>query len=207
MKKRNGLYKKEAGVYRFQNIVTGRFYIGSTVDIYKRHSRLRYVLKKGIKDNIRMLEDYKKFGNGSFVFGIVEYCSKESLLEREQYYYELWNPQYNVWKQVYNAKDREFTQEQLEYFKSYPHGPKDMKKHSDSLKQAWIGRKSKMTPDELKLSQSKFKGHKHTSEAKNKMSLKGKGRKRSMDTKIKIRERRLGTKLINGKFVKIDEVF
>lgn len=149
MPKNYGIYRKESGVYRLQNIMTGNFYIGSTVDLYKRHARHRYVLKNRIKENIRILKDCQKYGEKSFIFGVIEYCEKEKLLEREQHYFETLMPYYNVWKSVYNANGRQYTKEQLDYFKSYKHGPKNLGKFSQSLRKAWVKRKEKYSPEEL----------------------------------------------------------
>lgn len=203
MPKHTGIYKKESGVYKFQNINTGKFYIGSSKDLYKRQARLRYVLKKGLKENVRMQLDCDEYGINSFVFGVVEYCDENKLLEREQFYFELWKPEYNVWKSVYSAKDRTYTNEQIKYFKSYKHSPKDFEKHSNSLKEAWKRRKEKFTPEELskKMSDAR-KGIKHSEETKQKYRETRKGKKKSPETKEKMRLSKLGTKLINGKFVK-----
>ncbi len=192
MNKRAGVYKKESGVYRIQNIFTGNIYIGSSTDIYKRIGRHKYVLKNGLKENIRMKNDYDIFGINSFVFGIVEYCDKSLLKEREQYYFEIWKPQYNVWKSIYNAKNREYTTEQLEYFKTLGRGPKDMQKHSESLKKAWVRRREKYTPEELfKKKSDSRKGIKHSEETKRLFSLQRKGKKKPIGHGEKIRQVRL----------------
>jgi len=192
MGKRTGIYRKESGVYRIQNMVTGKIYIGSSTDVYKRIGRHKYVLKNGLNENIRMKKDCEKYGVNSFLFGIVEYCEKEKLKEREQYYFELWNAQYNVWKNIYNAKNREYTSEQLEYFKTYTHGPKDLKNFSEILKKAWIRKREKYTPEELfKIKSDSRKGQKHSEETKKIFSLQRKGKKKPVGFGEKVRNNRL----------------
>lgn len=192
MNKRTGIYIKESGVYRIQNMVTGKIYIGSSNDIYKRIGRHKYVLKKGLNENIRMKQDCEKYGLNSFLFGIVEYCEKGKLKEREQHYFQLWNPQYNVWKNIYSAKNREYTKEQLKYFKTYQHGPKDLKKFSETLKKAWVIKREKYTSEELfKIKSDSRKGIKHSEETKKLFSLQRKGKKKPSGFGEKIREVRL----------------
>lgn len=204
MSKKYKKYEKKSGVYRIQNIKTGNFYIGSTIDLYKRYARHRYVLKNELKENIRMHEDFIKHGLESFIFGVIEYCEKDKLLEKEQYYYEKLMPFYNVWKSIYSAKGREYTKEQLEYFNTYVHGPKDIEKHSNILKKSWKKRKEKYSVSELhkKMSEAR-KGIKHSEETKIRYSIERKGKPKSEEMKQRLRKARLGTKLINGKFVKL----
>jgi NUMOD1 domain len=43
-------------------------------------------------------------GHGEFILFVLEYCSKEIVLEREQYYLDVLNPEYNILKTASNAK-------------------------------------------------------------------------------------------------------
>jgi group I intron endonuclease len=65
-----------------------------------------------------------KYGHDKFRLEILEYCDKDKLTEREQFYLDELNPSYNIIKQAYslqgfkhsaetieNLKDREFSQE------------------------------------------------------------------------------------------------
>jgi group I intron endonuclease len=202
-------YERKSGVYILENVMTGNFYIGLSKNLAKRKGRHFYVLRNGMKGNIRISDDCKKYGVESFDFKVLEYCDECDLLEKEQYYFELMMPQYNVWKSVYNAKGRTYTNEQLEYFKNTAHGPKNLENHSNVLKEAWKRRKEKYTPAELHEKMSKARtGIKHSEETKMNYSLQRKGKTKSESMKNKLRESRLGTKLINGKFVKLPtEVF
>lgn len=199
-------YESQSGVYKLKNLITGKFYIGSSRSLAKRRGSHRYSLKNGIKNNLRMTEDYNKHGLDSFEFEVIEYCEVDKLLEREQYYFELLKPTYNIWNNVYNALERSYTEEQLLAFKNLKHPIKDKKAFSYSLKEAWRIRKLTMSHEDFKKAYKGKPGMKHSDEAKKLMSIKGKGRSKPDSFKEKIRQLRLGTKLINGKFVKI-EVF
>jgi group I intron endonuclease len=46
--------------------------------------------------NLNIQSDLKQYGRNTFVFGIIEHCEPEQLLERERYYINLYNPEYNL---------------------------------------------------------------------------------------------------------------
>ncbi len=196
-------YERNSGVYRLRNTVNGNFYIGSTKHLGKRRGRHFYVLKNGLKENIRMLEDAKKYGADSFCFEVIEYCDEDKLLEREQHYFELLMPQYNVWKSIYDGTGRTYTNAQLKYFKTLNKGPRNLPEHSNSLKKAWVKRREKYSKEELskKMAEAR-RGILHSEETKKMMSERRKGKHKSEETKEKMRLAKLGTKLINGKYVK-----
>jgi len=74
------------GIYKIENLVDGKIYVGSSIELIKRKSKHFYLLRKGIHDNIHLQNAYNKFGENSFVFIILEYCVVENLIDRENYY-------------------------------------------------------------------------------------------------------------------------
>jgi len=91
--------KGRSGIYRWTNILTEKFYIGSAVELSRR---LQYYY------DIKYMTSYKgksaiylallKNGHTSFKFDILEYCNKENVISREQYYIDLLKPDYNILK-------------------------------------------------------------------------------------------------------------
>jgi len=88
------------GVYRIQNKITGRVYIGCTkAGFYKRlvnHiSRLRY----GTHECKEMQNDWNIVGEENFIVEVVEYVDDPSrLLEIEKYWQDKFNGNlYNFW--------------------------------------------------------------------------------------------------------------
>ena len=85
------------GVYLVKNLINGKCYIGQSKRPYKRsceHFTIHNSSKsKAFNPNIQ--SDLKQYGRKSFVFGIIEHCEINQLLEREQYYINLYQPQYN----------------------------------------------------------------------------------------------------------------
>jgi hypothetical protein len=86
----------EPGVYMIKNQITGERYIGSSKRPYRRRSDHFSIQTGRITTNENMQIDLKQYGKLAFVFGILEHCELEQLLEREQYYINLLNPEYNV---------------------------------------------------------------------------------------------------------------
>ena len=86
----------EPGVYRIINLITGKSYIGESVEPYRRNCTHMWIRKKKINDTNEWLqEDLKKYGRKTFVFGIIEHCAKEELEAREQFWINELNPEYN----------------------------------------------------------------------------------------------------------------
>lgn len=73
----------------FKNIITGRVYIGSSVDISKRFAQyLNINFLKKYTSNMYIYRALLKDGHENFSFSILEYC-EVNLMERERYYLNL----------------------------------------------------------------------------------------------------------------------
>jgi group I intron endonuclease len=204
--------EKKPGVYRLQNIITGRFYIGSTKNIYARFYRHMQCLRQKIYDNERIKEDNEKHGKKSFIFGVVEYCDENQILDREKYYFDLWQPQYNIFDPIKDRKGFKHSENSImkmkEARKKKIWDENEIKEHSKRLKKAWIIRRQSSNYQEGIDKMVKGKtGHRHTEETKKRYSEMRKGITKSKEHCEKVRKAKLGTKLINGKFVKMNEVW
>lgn len=112
------------GIYRIRNKRDGKIYIGSTIDFQKRWALHRRRLNKGNHHAHHLQSAWNKYGASSFAFEIVEYCKDEDLLEREQYYLDTFNPEYNTSPTAGNRlgiKERQETREKKS--KSARRGP------------------------------------------------------------------------------------
>lgn len=74
------------GIYKIENIIDGKIYIGSSVNIINRKQKHFWLLKKGIHDNYHLQNSYNKFGKESFIFETLENCNNEDLINKENYY-------------------------------------------------------------------------------------------------------------------------
>ena len=86
-----------SGVYKIQNTVNGKFYIGSTSwDFKKRWRRHKYLLRNNKHDNPHLQYSWNKYGEVNFKFEIIEICNSTDCFVREQHYLDTLHPQYNI---------------------------------------------------------------------------------------------------------------
>jgi group I intron endonuclease len=78
------------GIYCIQNSLDSKSYIGSSVNIIARWKEHKRYLRRNIHENSYLQNAVNKYGMKNFEFKILEECSKEKLLEREQYYLDLY---------------------------------------------------------------------------------------------------------------------
>jgi len=77
------------------NKINGNYYIGSSSNLHVRLYTY-YSLRSLAISNRPIDRALLKHGFSNFRFEILEYCSYEDILKREQYYLDLLKPQYNI---------------------------------------------------------------------------------------------------------------
>ena len=80
---------KLIGIYSITNLKNGKKYVGQSVNIKKRLTMHRYLLKKGTHYNKHLQNSYNKYGIAAFKFEILKECSTEELDKLEEEYQEL----------------------------------------------------------------------------------------------------------------------
>ena len=109
--------RNKSGIYRWINNENGNTYVGSAVNLSKRINS--YYQEKELNRNPRPIKDaLLKYGHKKFSLEILEYCKKKDLLEREQYYLDKLNPEYNILKQAYSLLGFKHSEETIEKLKS-----------------------------------------------------------------------------------------
>lgn len=86
------------GIYKYQNKINGKVYIGQSVDIEKRYQQHIYDAKNRPERGTGVDLAIRKYGIEAFDFQIIEECSKNQLDEKEVYwisYYDSFNNGYN----------------------------------------------------------------------------------------------------------------
>ena len=76
----------KSGVYRWNNLITGASYIGSSVDLTRRlrdYFSPKYLKKEIIKNNSIIYKALLKYGYSNFSLEILEYCDKMSTISKE----------------------------------------------------------------------------------------------------------------------------
>jgi group I intron endonuclease len=138
---------KKSGIYMLTNKITGDIYIGQSIDIsnrFKNYLNLSYIKSK---NNYIISRALIKYGYSNFSLTILEYCDLSDLSNREQYYFDLLIPQYNILKIAGSSK-------------GFKHSESTKNKISKALKGVYVGENS-----------ASF-GRTHTEVTKEAMSLK-----------------------------------
>lgn len=89
----------KSGIYIIKNKITGRLYVGSSINFVSRFKEHKNDLRKNKHCNIYLRRVYNK-DNNIFEFKIIEYVpDKKFLIKREQFwidYYDSYNNGYNI---------------------------------------------------------------------------------------------------------------
>lgn len=88
------------GIYKITNDLNGKCYIGQTIDNKKRwkeHKQYSKYKSNGDKYNYPLANAMRKYGVENFSFEMLEELinDKDLLYEKEKYYYNLYQPEYN----------------------------------------------------------------------------------------------------------------
>lgn len=94
--------KNKSGIYIITNSINNKVYIGSAVNLHTRFIGHKHQFNKN-KHNERFQNFVNKYGSDVLSFCLIEYCDKERLIEREQYwidYYQSYKSKlgYNISK-------------------------------------------------------------------------------------------------------------
>lgn len=81
----------DSGIYKIINIAKDKIYIGSAIDLKSRKWLHWNSLKNNIHHNSYLQNSWNKYGEYCFIFNVLEYCSENKLIEREQYWIDLTN--------------------------------------------------------------------------------------------------------------------
>jgi group I intron endonuclease len=155
-----------SGIYAIENIINNKKYIGSAKNFKKRWYVHKSALNHNNHDNSYLQKAWNKYGVNNFIFSILEEVELDKLIEREQYYIDLYdvcnrNKGYNLSPTAGNTLGFKFSE------------------------------KSKLIMSLLKKDKpSTRKNYKHSEETKNKLRKKGKGLGRKTSEKTKEKQRK-----------------
>ena len=89
----------KSGIYHIKNKTNNKKYIGSAIDLKSRFRTHVYNLKNNLHHSKHLQNAWNKYGSENFEFVILECVEKEKLIEREQYYLDL----FKSYREEYNS--------------------------------------------------------------------------------------------------------
>ena len=108
------------GIYKIENKINGKIYIGQSNNIYKRWYSHKNDLKRNVHDNDYLQHAWNKYGEENFEFSIVELCENniDILNSREQFYIDKFNVidrkfGYNIKPKADNSIVDEYTKSKI----------------------------------------------------------------------------------------------
>ncbi len=141
--------RNKIGVYRWINKINGNIYIGSSVNISVRmytYYSLRYLAKSNRPIDRALL----KHGFSNFILEILEYTDIDSVLIREQYYMDLYKPQYNIVEKAGSTLGYKHTQESLYKMRNFILSDEVINKKAISAANATAARKISVVVENIK---------------------------------------------------------
>lgn len=162
------LSQRQSGIYKIVNTVNGKFYIGSAMDFYVRLHNHKSELKRNVHPNCHLQRAWNKYGEGVFVCSVLEFCDKNKLTEREQYYIDTLKPQYNILPNARSSFGRRMSQLARNKIRNFFTGRALSNAHKANISKAVKGH-VKTDTHRKNLSKS-LMGHSFTDETRRKMS-------------------------------------
>lgn len=105
------------GVYQILNIETNKFYIGSSSSktfLYERLIHHKRDLINNKHHSLYLQRSFNKYGIEKFYYQILEVCSPDNCIKREQYWIDLLKPDYNSCKVANSTLGTECSKEKAE---------------------------------------------------------------------------------------------
>jgi group I intron endonuclease len=170
----------QSGIYKILNWTNGKVYVGSASYLRKRISDHKCQLIKNKHDNQYLQNAWNKYGEVNFTFSIIEHCSKDKLLEREQFWIDSFQSAnekfgYNIAKIAGNTAGIRWTEEVRAKQIAARTGKKRPQEEKDKISASMKGIKNRL-------------GTKHNNQTKALMSAVHTGIKHSEETRKKISE-------------------
>lgn len=78
-------------IYKIQNQINNKVYIGSAIGHYRRKGQHYYLLRNNKHFNKYLQDSWNKYGESNFIFEIIEFTQAEKLKKKEEYYIKIYN--------------------------------------------------------------------------------------------------------------------
>jgi group I intron endonuclease len=170
--------RKESGIYKITSLHNKKVYIGSAKNLRYRNVIHYNDLVSNRHHSIKLQRAWNKYGESNFIFEILEFCEKEKLIEREQFYLDTLQPFYNTLKIAgsnLGFKHSKETKERLSKIRQKKFDSGELSAWNKGLKNLPPRRKS--TKKKISKGLKGIKRKPFTPEHRLKMSTKAKARK------------------------------
>ena len=108
--------KNKSGVYRWRNLLNGKCYIGSSVNLglrFKSYYNISFLEKETKKNSSMIYKALLKYGYSNFSLEILEFCEASEAVAREQHYMDIVKPEYNIFKIAGSSLGKKHSEETL----------------------------------------------------------------------------------------------
>lgn len=134
-------------IYSITNSINNKTYIGSAKDFEQRKIKHLSLLRLNKHPNIHLQRAFNLSGESNFSFDIVELCSEEDLIIREQYYIDLFGHDnlYNICRIAGNTLGRKLSEDAKSRISNANKGNKAWlgKRHNQVTKNVISNKKTK----------------------------------------------------------------
>lgn len=132
------------GIYKIENLVNGKIYVGQSIDIERRWKQHSQELRSNRHFNYHLQNSWNKHGGDNFLFDILDECSEENLNSKESCWINKLdslnkNKGYNMTDICGVTKQ---TQEVRDKISKARIGMKFSDEHRENIRQARLGTKS-----------------------------------------------------------------
>lgn len=103
-----------SGIYCWINMLNGKYYIGSAVDLGNRFNDYFQDSYYKSRSNTLIVRSILKYGIGNFALVILDFVDKDDLLSREDHFIQTLNPEYNILQNAGNSLGYNHTPESIE---------------------------------------------------------------------------------------------
>jgi group I intron endonuclease len=139
-------------IYCIRNRINGKRYIGSSTEFEKRKKNHIAALRHNYHPNPYLQSAWNKYGEVSFEFLVLDECSNDELMNREQILLDTLNPEYNICPFAYAPmRGRKHTKEFIDNLREM--SKKNMTK--EKLQKLQNGRRKNRKPKAEKIYKTK----------------------------------------------------
>ena len=160
----------KSGIYKITNLINGKVYIGSAVDIKQRWFVHKSTLNKKVHHNRHLQYAWNKYGPDYFDFSVIELCQPKLLIKKEQSYLNNFQSCSDVYN-ICHVVDSRLGVRHLEKTKA-----KIGKANSLSLTGKTLSKETREKIGAASKGNQYALGHKHSPETLKRMSASNKGK-------------------------------